>query len=418
MRLARPTAFLAALGVLALAGGCGDPGTSVRVTVAAHGAIALSTLSVAIGFDEADPGDPLTVLDGSAQVTLPADLVVGLPDRAMDVQLHLAGQDVQARAVSATGLVRSMPRQQVRLSLTLSGSGVFDPDVDGGVDLGEVDGDDTAGSIDDLALPPCQNGVRDGAETDVDCGGGTCAACSDGLACAGGADCASTSCVSGICKPLPCGGVVCGPNESCPTSGTCACGPTQKVGGAACTTGQTCCAAGCFDLMTSAAHCGSCTNACLSGETCVGGTCKCGSNPRCPAGTECNSNRCKCKDCNGCCVGGANGGNDQCVTGTTASQCGPIGGNCTSCSGRTDTCANRTCVCNATGSQCPSSWTCEPDHCAPDSCEAITGQGGTDGIWFTSGSECSVGCAAPATCLFKSDCQGYPCPGGHCYKCI
>ena len=125
---------------------------------------------------------------------VPAFAIVGLPDRAMDVQLHLAGQDVQARAVSATGLVRSMPRQQVRLSLTLSGPGAFDPDVDGGVDLGEVDGDDTAGSIDDLALPPCQNGVRDGAETDVDCGGGTCPPCATGKACLVDADCASGGC--------------------------------------------------------------------------------------------------------------------------------------------------------------------------------------------------------------------------------
>ena len=38
-----------------------------------------------------------------------------------------------------------------------------------------------------------------GAETDVDCGGGTCPACSEGQACAGDSDCQTGACIAGKC---------------------------------------------------------------------------------------------------------------------------------------------------------------------------------------------------------------------------
>ncbi|MSP59902.1 MAG: LamG domain-containing protein [Myxococcales bacterium] len=42
--------------------------------------------------------------------------------------------------------------------------------------------------------------MKNGKETDVDCGGGTCATCSDGKGCAAAADCGSGSCVGNLCK--------------------------------------------------------------------------------------------------------------------------------------------------------------------------------------------------------------------------
>src|SRR5436189_6012553 len=33
------------------------------------------------------------------------------------------------------------------------------------------------------ATDPCSNGIKDGSETDVDCGGGTCARCAGGEVC-------------------------------------------------------------------------------------------------------------------------------------------------------------------------------------------------------------------------------------------
>jgi hypothetical protein len=46
----------------------------------------------------------------------------------------------------------------------------------------------------------CNNGVRDGDETDVDCGGATCNACAAGQMCHAGGDCHTGLCdVSGVC---------------------------------------------------------------------------------------------------------------------------------------------------------------------------------------------------------------------------
>lgn len=45
----------------------------------------------------------------------------------------------------------------------------------------------------------CSDGFRGSAETDVDCGGGTCARCTDGLRCATGSDCVGTVCIAGQC---------------------------------------------------------------------------------------------------------------------------------------------------------------------------------------------------------------------------
>ncbi len=45
----------------------------------------------------------------------------------------------------------------------------------------------------------CTNGKKDAAETDVDCGGGTCNACAIGKLCISNRDCASANCSNGAC---------------------------------------------------------------------------------------------------------------------------------------------------------------------------------------------------------------------------
>ncbi len=47
----------------------------------------------------------------------------------------------------------------------------------------------------------CTNGVKDGSETAVDCGGGTCPRCIVTLACGGSNDCRSGVCTAGLCAP-------------------------------------------------------------------------------------------------------------------------------------------------------------------------------------------------------------------------
>jgi plastocyanin len=77
---------------------------------------------------------------------------------------------------------------------------------------------------------PCNDSKQNGNESDVDCGGGICPACQDGLHCKGNSDCMSKICTSGTCVPPPptcddgkknqdetdvdCGGTHCGPCDA------------------------------------------------------------------------------------------------------------------------------------------------------------------------------------------------------------
>jgi hypothetical protein len=69
--------------------------------------------------------------------------------------------------------------------------------------------------------PTCTDTVKNGSETDVDCGG-TCPRCSDGKACLGPRDCTSAFCANTTCQictesPNNCGADSVGPCE-CRTS--------------------------------------------------------------------------------------------------------------------------------------------------------------------------------------------------------
>jgi len=52
--------------------------------------------------------------------------------------------------------------------------------------------------------PTCMDTTQNGNETDVDCGGGTCNACADGLVCAANSDCLSGVCTGAICQAPTC----------------------------------------------------------------------------------------------------------------------------------------------------------------------------------------------------------------------
>jgi hypothetical protein len=70
----------------------------------------------------------------------------------------------------------------------------------------------------------CKDGMKDGNETDVDCGG-SCKACANGLHCLHAGDCQSAICANNICvgsncsdgikngdeTDIDCGGLVCPP---------------------------------------------------------------------------------------------------------------------------------------------------------------------------------------------------------------
>lgn len=62
---------------------------------------------------------------------------------------------------------------------------------------------DMAMSIADMTVvPSCTDNLKNGTESDIDCGGSTCQKCGLDKVCTGAADCASGSCVSNLCKTM------------------------------------------------------------------------------------------------------------------------------------------------------------------------------------------------------------------------
>jgi hypothetical protein len=107
--------------------------------------------------------------------------------------------------------------------------------------------------------PTCSDGVKNGAETDIDCGGPDCPPCAAGKRCVGATDCTGGACLNQVCQPtctdgvknaketdIDCGGPDC---SRCANGKTCVdfmdcrsgrCGDANGIG----TTCQSCAADG------------------------------------------------------------------------------------------------------------------------------------------------------------------------------
>ena len=92
---------------------------------------------------------------------------------------------------------------------------VGDPSVDAGVSSSSSGGSSSGGSSSSSggsssssggvdAGPSCTDGKKNGAETDTDCGGGTCPKCALQKACATGTDCVSGLCDKNVCVDPSC----------------------------------------------------------------------------------------------------------------------------------------------------------------------------------------------------------------------
>lgn len=75
--------------------------------------------------------------------------------------------------------------------------------------------------------PKCNDEIHNGSETDVDCGG-ACGPCAVGRACRTGGDCGNGYCAGGVCAPLPC---VNGVRDGAETDVDCGGGTCRKCAG-------------------------------------------------------------------------------------------------------------------------------------------------------------------------------------------
>lgn len=158
------------------------------------------------------------------------------------------------------------------------------------------------------------------------------------VACASGATCAngqcSSDCDAGTCEPgstctrLPSTPSACFPNTCTPTSQNDYCALTSGSVGV-------CCGAGCVDVKTDSANCGSCGRVCAGGTVCAAGTCQT------PV---------------------------SCSTGSVSSICtsdAGVGTCCHGACGQIDT-LNDPANCGVCGAACPSNATCQNGNCRTD----------------------------------------------------
>ncbi|MCE7895002.1 MAG: hypothetical protein DYH12_35730 [Sorangiineae bacterium PRO1] len=184
-------------------------------------------------------------------------------------------------------------------------------------------GSDSPGDAGDgeASLPPhCSNTQKDADETDVDCGGKDCAGCDTGKVCAVATDCASKKCNSTnkICDPplctdgikngaesdTDCGGANC---PLCADTKTCNSG-TDCASGVCAGAPKTCQVPNCSDNVKNGNE----------GDKDCGGTCpsKCSLGQSCKAAADCGSNVCTTSQCKcpaGMALVAATGGGSYCI---------------------------------------------------------------------------------------------------------
>jgi hypothetical protein len=275
------------------------------------------------------------------------------------------------------------------------------------------------------------SGVCTNPNTDMN----NCGSC--GNTCTGTDLCSSGKCCplgefndSGLCCPL-------GQHNS---GGICCDAGSDNTGGICCPTGDSNCSGACVNEQSDKNHCGSCSTACTSSQSCVAGQCcatgdnVCGGvcsdpgtdNKNCGAcGNDCTASGNLCSSGLCCPAGTINTGGICCVMGQFN-----IGGIC--CNNATDSNCGGACVneltdrnhCGSCTNACPGGDSCTSGTCCPTgdilcngacsnssnddtNCGGCAGAGGTN--CTLTGKSCSNGiCCAPGT----SNSGGICCPSG------
>lgn len=232
----------------------------------------------------------------------------------------------------------------------------------------------------------CTDGINNGDETGRDCGG-PCAGCGLGEACLATTDCnADGSCVGGFCVAAHCTNATRDADESDVDCGGTACGPCMS--GEVCGSSRDCTGSICLEGFCRSA---SCTNGMMdAGEVAVdcGGECPgCDDGTACTAPADCLSGRCESGVCTSCSDGARNG--DE-----TDMDCG--GGECGPCSGGLG------CV---TGDDCFAG-SCVAGLCTGPRVFYFEGFEGGPGGWTTGGTTSSWEHGAPSGSVIDGAYEG------------
>ena len=228
-------------------------------------------------------------------------------------------------------------------------------------------------------------------------------------------------------------------------------------GSATCPAGWTLCGTACVDPTSNPMHCGTCANACPSGQVCQNsacrgwadcqqnpcpglsycdlgsGTCKAGclTDSQCTTDETCSSHDCACKTgfhrCGGVCVS-----NDVEHCGPSCSVCPTDPHGTATCDGTSCgiTCSAGAKFCGGACAVCPSgssTMTCSGSACVASTC----GQGyllcggmcaqcptpGTGAVTSCSGSSCILTCATSTNTLCGSGCYNTNSDASHCGGC-
>lgn len=244
---------------------------------------------------------------------------------------------------------------------------------------------------------PCENGVKDATEADVDCGGSCGRPCATGRTCTAPSDCASNLCVSGVCSTDACRDLVRNGAETGVDCGGATCTARCAVGVACTVNGD--CASNLCNQRTNRCAANTCSDGALTAgsesDVDCGGACAtatpasaCAVNQRCAVNTDCTSGVCNATTLrcvpNGCFNGVRDGTETDLDCGGT---CEPR------CAG------NRLCTVNA---DCQSGVCAANGRCAPDQCSNGRLDGNETGV--DCGGTCATKCPVSAGCLANTDC--------------
>lgn len=262
----------------------------------------------------------------------------------------------------------------------------------------------------------CVNGVQDGDETDVDCGGAVCAPCDDGQGCQNDVDCVSAFCDDGTCAP-------CATDLDCAVTftfcdeGTCT---PQKGPGEICGGGNECVSGFCADGVCCDSTCASTCESCLGANTnadngtcalVIGGTDPDGECVASPVAT-CGANGTGCSGTSNAC--NLYPGGTQCQPGFCANAVQSAPSQCNG-NGQCNPGPGLPCApfgCNAAGTSCASSCS-NFEPCAP----GFVCQGGNCVPPLPNGQPCNLGSECQSGSCVDNVCCNTPC-NGQCQACV